>query len=285
MQRSKTYTLSIICPDQVGIVAALSGFIAEQRCNIIHSAQHTTHPTNGRFFMRIVFDPMACPCSEEDFHKLFAPIAERFSMEYALRSSERKKRMGIMVSKYSHCLVDLLWRWESGELEVDIPFVVSNHEDLRPLVERYGIPYYVFFVTKENQVDVEDKMLELFAGEVDFIVMARYMRILGEKFVAAYPSRIINIHHSFLPAFVGANPYQRAFDRGVKLVGATAHYATTDLDEGPIIFQDVTRVSHQDSVKDIVRKGRDIERQVLAQAVRWHNEDRVFVEKNKTIVF
>ncbi|MEI6221836.1 MAG: formyltetrahydrofolate deformylase [bacterium] len=280
-----SYTLTISCVDKQGIVAAVANFIAEQKGNIIYSAQHSTDHLQGKFFMRMLFDPSACGVSLDEVQNAFLPIAQQFSMEFSLHPTSKKKRVAIMVSKYDHCLVDLLWRWESKELDIEIPMIISNHEDLRFLAERYGVPYHYFPISKDNKEEMEEKMLSLLEGQVDLIVLARYMRILGQRFIDSYPKKIINIHHSFLPAFIGANPYERAFTRGVKLIGATAHYATLDLDEGPIIFQDVTRVSHEHSVDDLIRKGRDIERQVLAQAVRWHVEDRVFVEGNKTVVF
>ncbi len=279
---TKSFILTITCTDTKGIVANVSNFIASLQGNIIHSDQFSTDHTGGVFLMRVVFD---IEVSKKDFIQGFEIVAKRFDMSYNLTDTSVKKRMGILVSKQDHCLVDLLWRWESGDLDLDIPFIISNHLDAEIFAKRYNIPFYYFDINKDNQVDQEEEILKLLEGEVDFIVLARYMRILGKKFLDTYPNKIINIHHSFLPAFIGANPYQKAFTRGVKLIGATAHYATSELDEGPIIFQDVTRVGHKDSVKDLVRKGKDIERQVLAQAVRWHNEDRVLVYKNKTVVF
>jgi formyltetrahydrofolate deformylase len=206
-------------------------------------------------------------------------------MKWSLHYSRQRKRAAIFVSKFDHCLTDLLWRWKSGELKMDIPFIISNHEDLKPLAHMYGIPYYHFPIRKEHRRDDQHRILDFLADQVDFLILARYMQILEPFIVHAYPNRIINIHHSFLPAFVGAKPYEQAFERGVKLIGATAHYVTESLDEGPIIAQDVIHCNHRDTLEDLIRKGRDVERRVLAEAVRLHTEDRVLVYSNKTIVF
>lgn len=278
-----TVTLLVSCPDRPGIVATISRFIFEHHGNIIQSDQHST-PDNT-FFMRISFDEEGFSLSPLALVDTFRGIADNFSMQWSVSYSRHKKRAGIFVSKLDHCLTDLLWRWKSGELALDIPFIVSNHRDLESLAQMYDVPYHYVPVRREHRVEDEQRILELMLGKVDFVILARYMQILESFFVEAYPRQIINIHHSFLPAFVGANPYARAFERGVKIIGATAHYITENLDEGPIIAQDVIHCNHRDTVDDLVRKGRDVERRVLAEAVRLHTEDRVLVYENKTIVF
>ncbi len=285
-QGKETITLLISCPDQPGIVASVSQFIFEHGGNIIESDQHSTDPHNGTFFMRVSFAEDSFRLSQAELTARFAPIAERFSMDWQAHYSRWSKRACILVSRADHCLTDLLWRWKSRELAIDIPCVISNHADLEPLAGMYGVPYYHLPVRKEQRARDQAQILELLREQrVDFLVLARYMQILEPEFIAAYPHRIINIHHSFLPAFVGANPYQQAFERGVKLIGATAHYVTEELDEGPIITQDVIHSNHRDTTADLVRKGRDVERRVLAEAVRLHVEDRILVYKNRTIVF
>jgi formyltetrahydrofolate deformylase len=215
-----------------------------------------------------------------------APLARRHEMDWRVSYTDAPKRMAIMVSRYDHCLIDLLWRWDAGELKAQIPLVVSNHPDLAARAESYGIPFYHLPVTKETKAQQESRILDLlFERGVNLVVLARYMQILSPKFVGAYPKRIINIHHSFLPAFAGADPYHRAYERGVKTIGATAHYVTEELDAGPIIHQDVAHVTHRDTAEDLARLGREVERMVLARAVRWHLEDRVLVDGNRTIVF
>ncbi len=278
-----TITLLVSCPDKPGIVAAISHFIFKHHGNIVQSDQHST-PDNT-FFMRISFAEEDFSLSQRELTDAFQAIANTFTMQWSISYSRHKKRAGIFVSKLDHCLTDLLWRWKSGELAIDIPFIVSNHRDLEPLAHMYGVPYHYMPVRREQRIEDEQHILELLMGNVDFLILARYMQILEPFFVAAYPRQIINIHHSFLPAFVGANPYVRAFERGVKIIGATAHYITEHLDEGPIIAQDVIHCNHRDTVEDLVRKGRDVERRVLAEAVRLHTEDRVLVYENKTIVF
>ena len=278
-----TITLRVSCPDQPGIVASLSGFIFEHSGNILQSDQHST-PDNV-FFMRVTFAEDGFQLSPPDLSRLFQPIAERFRMRWHISYSRHYKRMAIFVSRLDHCLTDLLWRWKSGELAVDIPLIVSNHPDLEPLARMYDVPYHFLPIRREQRASDEQHILDLIAGKADFLVLARYMQILEPFFVEAYPQQIINIHHSFLPAFVGANPYAQAFARGVKIIGATSHYVTNKLDEGPIIAQDVLHCNHRDTIEDLVRKGRDVERRVLAEAVRLHIEDRVLVYENKTIVF
>jgi formyltetrahydrofolate deformylase len=281
-----TARLLISCQDRPGIVAAVSQFLYAHGANILESSQHSSDPTGGRFFMRMVFYLEDLDVTRPQFERAFQEVvASKFAMEWRVSYADQKKRMVIMVSKYDHCLLELLWRWRSGELNVDIPFVISNHEELRSTVEGLGLAYYYIPMTKETKEAQEGKTLELLQGQVDFIVLARYMQILSGEFIRHYPSQIINIHHSFLPAFVGANPYKHAYERGVKLIGATGHYVTEELDQGPIIEQDVRRVSHRDSVQDLIAVGRDIERAVLARAVAAHIEDRVIAYENKTIVF
>jgi formyltetrahydrofolate deformylase len=235
--------------------------------------------------MRISFAEDSFTLSPVELKQAFAPIADVFHMHWSVHYSRQRKRAAIFVSKFDHCLTDLLWRWKSGELAMDIPFIISNHQDLEPLAHMYGIPYYHFPLRREYRRDDQQRMLDFIADNVDFFILARYMQILEPFIVHAYPNRIINIHHSFLPAFVGAKPYEQAFARGVKLIGATAHYVTESLDEGPIIAQDVIHCNHRDTLEDLIRKGRDVERRVLAEAVRLHTEDRVLVYGNKTIVF
>jgi formyltetrahydrofolate deformylase len=278
-------TLLISCPDQPGIVAAVSQFIFEHGGNIFQSDQHSTDLHNGTFFMRIGFTEDSFTLCQSELTRDFAPIAEAFHMNWSAHYSRHRKRAALLVSKLDHCLTDLLWRWNSGELALDISCILSNHPDLEPVAQRYQIPFYHYPVRKDRRHDDQMRMLEFLYGRVDFLVLARYMQVLEPFFVNAYPHEIINIHHSFLPAFIGANPYQQAFERGVKIIGATAHYITENLDEGPIIAQDVIHCNHRDTLEDLVRKGRDVERRVLAEAVRLHAEDRVLVYQNKTIVF
>ncbi|WP_332631739.1 formyltetrahydrofolate deformylase [Halalkalibacter flavus] len=277
--------LLITCPEKPGIISVISNLLLEHKANIIQFDQHTTDPQSGMFFMRIEFDLEDFDSSFSLLEKDLHLMAEEYPMDWMLSSKKKKKRMAIFVSKADHCLMELIWRWKSNEIQVDIPMVISNHEDLKEVIEGYGIPFYHIPISSETKEVAEKKALELLEGKVDFIVLARYMQILSPTFIAQYPNQIINIHHSFLPAFVGANPYARAFNRGVKLIGATAHYVTNDLDEGPIIQQDVKRVNHRYSVEGLKVAGRHVERLVLAQAVSWHVEDKVIVHGNKTIVF
>lgn len=277
--------LLITCPDRPGIVAAVSQCLFEQGANIVHSDQHTTDPEGGVFFMRIEFDLPELDSRGAELERIFEPIARRFRMDWRLANAARVKRIAIFVSKEDHCLLELLWCWKAKDLAADIAMVMSNHPDLRGLVETYGIPFHHIAVTRERHDQAEAAQLQLVEGKVDLIVMARYMRILSPSFIRRFPNRIINIHHSFLPAFVGADPYTQAHSRGVKLIGATAHYATDALDAGPIIEQDVERVDHRHNVEDLKRIGRHVERMVLARAVAWYLEDKVLVHGNKTVVF
>ena len=273
------------CPDQKGIVATLSDFVFRHNGNILHADEHADEGSN-LFLMRVEFDPTDFDINLADFSRHFSPIAEKFAMQWRLARSNVRQKMAILVSKYDHCLVDLLYRHKSGELACDIPLVISNHPDNGPIADFYRIPFFVVPVSKDNKSEAEQKILRLLKQhDPDFIVLARYMQILSNQFVNEYPHRIINIHHSFLPAFVGAKPYHQAFTRGVKLIGATSHYVTDVLDDGPIIEQDVVRISHRDSLDDLLQKGRDLEKVVLSRAVRWHIENRVLLYGNKTVVF
>ncbi len=282
---AQTATLLVCCTDRKGIVAALAQTLYGHGANILNSNQHTD-PVDGQFFQRIRFDMAEMHTDRLTLEGAIGEVADRFGMQWGLRYAWERKKMAIMVSKYDHCLYDLVLRHRAGELECNISMIVSNHPDLEPIAKQFGIPYHVVPITSETKRAQEDHEAALFEKEgVDLIVLARYMQILSAEFTARFPARIINIHHSFLPAFIGGKPYHQAYKRGVKLIGATAHYATTDLDEGPIIEQDVIRASHRDSTADLVRKGRDVERNVLARAVRWHLDDRVLVHGNKTVVF
>jgi formyltetrahydrofolate deformylase len=282
--------LLISCPDRKGEVASIADFVYRHGGNILHADEHADEES-GLFLMRVEFDPkdFDIDLSQNDladFGRQFSPVAEAFSMKWRLAQSSHRPRMIILVSKYDHCLVDLLYRHQSGELACDIPLIISNHPDNQAIADFYKIPYAIVSVAKDNKRDAEARIHSLVAEhKPDFMVLARYMQILSNDFVNRYPQRIINIHHSFLPAFVGARPYHQAFERGVKLIGATSHYVTEVLDDGPIIEQDVVRVSHRDTVDDLIRKGRDLEKVVLSRAVRWHVENRVLLYGNKTVVF
>ena len=276
--------LLISCPDKKGLIAAISSFIAAHDGNILFADQYVSE--SGVFFMRLEIEGGGFGLGREEFPSAFAPLARRHELEWRVSYTDTPKRMAILVSRYDHCLIDLLWRWDAGELDAEIPLVISNHPDLATRVENYGIPFYHLPVTKETKGEQESEVLKLLSESgVDLVVLARYMQILTPEFVSSYPSGIVNIHHSFLPAFAGADPYRRAYERGVKTIGATAHYVTEELDAGPIIHQDVAHVTHRDTVEDLVLLGREVARRVLARAVRWHLEDRVFVDRNRTVVF
>ena len=280
-----TATLLITCPDTKGIVAAIADFLYQHNANILHADQHQD-AENSLFLMRVEWDLKDFSLDEASFAKAFESIAKTYRMTWELKLSKDKSRMAIMVSQYDHCLADLLHRYKNNELQCDIPLIISNHLDTQKLAEFYGIPFFHIPVEKDKKQEAEAKQFELFDKyHVDFIVLARYMQILSEDFVKRYPQRVINIHHSFLPAFIGARPYHRAFERGVKLIGATSHYVTEVLDEGPIIEQDIDRISHRDQVEDLIQKGRDLERIVLSKAVRWHIENRILIYANKTVIF
>jgi formyltetrahydrofolate deformylase len=278
-------TLLVSCPDRKGLVAALSQLLFDHGANILQAQQHTD-PVEKMFFQRIRFDLSDLDIPREALEDLLRIECARFDMRWGIRYDQTPQRVAIFVSKFEHCLYDLLLRHRLDELRCEIPLIVSNHPDLESVAAQFGVPYRVFPITRETRAEQEAKEINLLESErIDLIVMARYMQILSENFVQRFPERIINIHHSTLPAFVGARPYHQAYERGVKLVGATAHYATTDLDEGPIIAQDTVPCSHRDSVPDLVRKGRDVERMVLATAVRSHLEDRIITHGRRTVVF
>ena len=280
-----TATLLINCPDTRGIVAAIADFLYQHNANILHADQHQD-AENNLFLMRVEWDLAGFNLTETEFETQFTAIAARFNMDWQLKLSQHKTRMAIMVSQYDHCLADLLHRYKSGELSCEIPLIISNHRDTQKLAEFYGVDFHYIEVKKERKVEAEAAQFKLFDEyNIDLIVLARYMQILSPDFVARYPKRVINIHHSFLPAFIGARPYHRAFERGVKLIGATSHYVTEVLDEGPIIEQDIDRISHRDQVEDLIQKGRDLERIVLSRAVRWHIEHRILLYANKTVIF
>ncbi|GGX77658.1 formyltetrahydrofolate deformylase [Litchfieldella qijiaojingensis] len=282
---SHYYRLVVSCPDRVGIVARVSGFIASQGGSITEANQHSDLAT-GRFFMRYEILADSVALDADSFRRAFAPIANEFSMEWALSDTAKRPRVVLMVSRESHCLVDLLYRWTAGELDCDIPCVISNHEDMRALVEWHGIPYHHVPVQANEKARAFATMERLIEeAEADTVVLARYMQILPPGVCERYAGRVINIHHSFLPSFAGAKPYHQAYERGVKLIGATCHYVTQELDAGPIIEQDIHRVSHCHTADDLVRFGRDVEKTVLARGLRWHLQDRVLIHGNKTVVF
>lgn len=277
--------LLISCPDRCGIVAAVTRFLADHRANIINLDEHVDLDA-GVFFMRVEWDVAGCSLQETMFAEEFAPVANDFDMQWELHRSDRVQRMGILVSKLPHCLFDLLFRVQTHEWNVEVPVIISNHPDLESVAQQFGIPFHCLPLTPDNKAEQEAAILELLSRHrVDFVVLARYMQILSPEFVRQYPMRIINIHHSFLPAFPGAKPYHSAHARGVKVIGATSHYVTAELDEGPIIEQDIVRVSHKDSIADFIRKGRDLEKIVLARAVRCHILHKILVYNKKTVIF
>jgi formyltetrahydrofolate deformylase len=277
--------LLITCPDQKGLVATIADFVFDHNGNILHADEHGDD-TSNLFLMRVEFDPAQFDFDLAEFSKRFSPIAEKFGMTWRLAQSNYRPRMAILVSKYDHCLVDLLYRQKSGEIACEIPAIISNHPDNQAIADFYRIPYFVVPISSTDKRAAEQKILSLLRQHSpDFIVLARYMQILSTQFVGEYPQRIINIHHSFLPAFVGAKPYHQAVERGVKLIGATSHYVTEVLDDGPIIEQDLVRISHRDSLDDVLQKGRDLEKVVLSRAVRWHVENRILLYGKKTVVF
>lgn len=277
--------LLISCPDKTGIIAAVTEFLFRHRGNILYLDQHVDHEEN-MFFMRVEWDITHFALSRQQIEPEFQLVAQRFDMRYELHFSDKKERMAVFVSKQGHCLYDILSRWQSGEWRVDIPIIISNHEDMAPVAAQFGVEFRHFPVNKDNKREMEEKQLALLQlVQPDFIVLARYMQILSGDFISHFPNRIINIHHSFLPAFIGAKPYHAAYNRGVKIVGATSHYVTAELDAGPILEQDVLRVNHRDSVDELVRKGRDVEKLVLSRAVLSHLRKEVLVYNNKTFIF
>jgi len=280
-----TAILLIDCPDRKGLVATIADLLYRHNANILHADQHQD-AEERLFFMRVEWDLTDFDLDLAAFGELLAPLTQEFKMRWRLELSSVRPRLALLVSRYDHCLADLLYRFGSGELACDIPLIISNHPDARPLAEFYRIPFHLIPVDASNKAEAERRQLALLHEQrVDLVVLARYMQILSPAMVAKYPQKIINVHHSFLPAFSGARPYHRAFERGVKLIGATSHYVTAELDEGPIIEQDVTRISHRDQLDDLIQKGRDLEKVVLSRAVRWHVEHRILVYAHKTVIF
>jgi formyltetrahydrofolate deformylase len=281
-----TAILLVSCPDQKGLNAAIHDFIYRGNGNTLHADEHLDSERN-LFLMRVEWDLAGFTLDMREFAKLFQPIADRFGMQWRVALSSYRPKIAIFVSRYDHCLVDLLYRQRSGELACEIPLIISNHADVQRWADFYGVPLHVIPVNKENKAEAERQELGLLRPHgVDLIVLARYMQVLSSEFIRQYPPHhIINIHHSFLPAFVGGKPHQQAFDRGVKLIGATSHYVTEVLDDGPIIEQDVVRISHRDTTEDLIQKGRDLEKIVLSRAVRWHIENRILLYGNKTVIF
>ena len=282
----KTAKFLLHCPDRPGILAEVTDFITVNKGNIVYLDQYVDHVENI-FFMRIEWELDCFLVPQEKIHDYFATLyAQKYAMEFRLYFSDYTPRMAIFVSKMSHCLYDLLARYSAGEWNVHVPLIISNHPDLEHVAKRFDIPFYLFPITKENKIEQEERELRLMEEyRVNFIVLARYMQVVSEQMIDAFPNRIINIHHSFLPAFVGAKPYHAAFERGVKIIGATSHYVTTHLDAGPIIEQDVVRITHKDTVQDLVNKGKDLEKIVLSRAVQKHIERKILTYKNKTVIF
>jgi formyltetrahydrofolate deformylase len=282
---SKRAILLFSCPDQKGLVSMISGFVSQYAGNIISLHEHVDE-FEKTFFLRVVWDMKGFDIPEEGINDAFHPIGMKFKANWSIHFTGEKLRIAIMVSKYEHCLQELLWRQRLSDSSFEVPLIISNHPDLNHLAEYHRIPYHVFPITKENKDSQEKAELKLLKeNNIDIVVLARYMQVLSKNFVGAYPTRIINIHHSFLPAFMGGNPYKQAYERGVKIIGATSHYVTEDLDEGPIIEQSIARISHRDNVKDLIRRGRDLERIVLANAVSCHAEHRILVNGKRTVVF
>ena len=281
-----TAKLLLHCPDKPGILAEVTDFITVNKGNIIYLDQYVDHVENI-FFMRIEWELKDFLVPQEKIEDYFRTLyGQKYEMDFRLYFSDVKPRMAIFVSKMSHCLFDMLARYTAGEWNVEIRLIISNHPDLQHVAERFGIPFYLFPITKETKEEQERKEMELLAKhKITFIVLARYMQVISEQMINAYPNKIINIHHSFLPAFVGAKPYHAAFQRGVKIIGATSHYVTTELDAGPIIEQDVVRITHKDSIEDLVNKGKDLEKIVLSRAVQKHIERKILAYKNKTVIF
>ena len=286
-QETITGTLLLSCPDQRGLVAHIAQFIFAHGGNIIDLDEHVD-TNEGLFFLRVSWNMTGFALSGDEVSNAFQPMAEEFQAQWTIKLSrtQDRRRLAIFVSKYDHCLQEILWRQGLGEFQADISLIVSNHTDLKPLADLHHVPFHVFPINKENKLEQEQRELSLLKNEnIDTVILARYMQVLSPTFVAEYPNRVVNIHHSFLPAFAGGNPYKQAYERGVKIIGATSHYVTDNLDEGPIIEQDIIRISHKDTLADLIRKGRDLERMVLARALRLHLQDRILVHGNKTVVF
>lgn len=280
-----TAVLLLSCPDRIGLVSRISHFIFERGGNILDLDEHVD-PEEQIFSIRIAWDMKNFSIPTSELKEAFTPLAKEFKATWDIRFLERKVNVAIFVSKYDHCLHEILWRHKRGEFLVEIVLIISNHPDLELLANQYQVPFYLFPITKENKTEQEKKEIKLLAEHnVETIVLARYMQVLSAAFVKKFPNRIINIHHSFLPAFMGSNPYRQAYQRGVKIIGASSHYITEELDEGPIIEQDIIRISHKDTLNDLIRKGRDLERLVLARALHYHFEHRVLVQGRKTIIF
>ena len=280
-----TAILLISCPDRKGLVAGIADFLYRHNANIVHADQHQDSEL-GLFLMRVEWELRDFDLDMREFEAHFSPIAEKFGMQWRLAESSCRPRVAIFASHENHCLADLLYRHSSGELHCDVPIVLSNHEETEQVAKAYNIPFRHIAIRRDNKIEAEKIQLALLQKErIDLVVLARYMQVLSKDFIRHHPSRILNIHHSFLPAFLGAKPYHRAFERGVKLIGATSHYVTEALDDGPIIEQDVARISHRDAIEDLIQKGRDLEKIVLSRAVRWHIENRILLYANKTVVF
>ena len=282
-ENNVTAILLLSCADRTGLVSRISHFVFERGGNIIDLDEHVD---GKNFFLRLSWDTKNFSVPVPEIAGAFAPLAKEFNATWKINFTGKNLRVAIFVSRYDHCLQEILWRQRLGEYNIDIPLIISNHPDLKPLAEYYNIPYFIFPLTKETKQELEPKEIALLKEHhIDTVVLARYMQILSPQFVDEFPNQIINIHHSFLPAFTGSNPYKQAYDRGVKIIGATSHYVTKDLDEGPIIDQDIIRISHKDSVDDLVRKGRDLERMILARALYYHAQHRILVHGKKTIIF
>jgi formyltetrahydrofolate deformylase len=285
MNTKLTAILLLSCPDRMGLVSRISHFIFERGGNIINLREHVDDET-GVFFIRIAWTTENFSIPVDELNDAFTPLAKEFKATWKIHIAERKHRAAIFISKYEHCIQDILWRYSINEFNFEIPLIISNHEKLKSLVERYNIPFHYFPITTENKLEQEKKEIELLKKhKIDFLVLARYMQIISPQLIEQFPNRIINIHHSFLPAFIGGDPYKQAYDRGVKIIGTTSHYVTEELDMGPIIEQDIIRISHKDSVADLKRKGRDLERLVLARAIHLHSNHQVLVDGKKTVIF
>lgn len=284
-ENNLTAILLLSCRDRIGLVSRIAHFVFERGGNIIDLDEHVDMDEKY-FFVRIAWDMNNFSIPASEVVEAFTPLAKEFNATWRINFTGKNLRVAVFVSKFDHCLREILWRQRLGEFNIDIPLIVSNHEDLKPLAEQYNIPYFVFPITVENKLEQEKKELALLKEkEIDTIILARYMQILTPQIIDKYKNQIINIHHSFLPAFIGSNPYKQAYERGVKIIGATSHYVTKELDDGPIIEQDIIRISHKDTIRDLIRKGRDLERLILARALYFHSEHRILVHGKKTIIF